>query len=204
MKWMLLPATALVVLAGCSPAADRDNAAAGASGSETGMAATDTGTTGSVGATTPVATADVPGVLGELATANHNEIQQAQVAAKKASTPTVKEYAAKLVKDHKANQKELKQLASTLGTTLPDSGATTESQSASMGELEGKSGKDFDQAFIDAQIKAHEQNIDKIRNQLLPASDRPELREYLEKTAASMEGHLASAKQLKQDLSSGS
>ncbi|HET8624132.1 MAG TPA: DUF4142 domain-containing protein [Gemmatimonadales bacterium] len=204
MKWMLLTATTLVVLAGCSPAADRDNAAAGTSGTETGMAATDTGMTGSVGATTPVATADVPGVLGQLATANHNEIQQAQAAAKKASTPTVKEYAAQLVKDHKASQKELKQLASTLGTTLPDSGATTESQSASMGELEGKSGKAFDQAFIDAQIKAHEQNIDKIRNQLLPASDRPELRDYLEKTAASMEGHLASAKQLKQDLSSGS
>ena len=204
MKWMLLPATALVVLAGCSPAADRDSANPGAAGSETGIAPTDTGMTGSAGGTTPVAAADVPGVLGQLVAANQAEIQQAQHGAKKASGETVKQYAAQLVKEHKANQKELKQLAATLGATLPDSGAKTESQSASLGELEGKTGKDFDQAFIDAQIQAHEQNIDKIRNQLLPASDRPELRDYLQKTASAMEGHLAAAKQLKQDLSSGS
>jgi putative membrane protein len=205
MKWMLLPATALVVLAGCSPAADRDSdAAAGAPGSETGMASTDTSMTRSAGATTPVPAADMDGMLGQLAAANHSEIQQAQDAAKKASDATVKQFASQLVTDHKANQKELKQLATTLGASLPDSGAKTEAESASLGELAGKSGKEFDQAFLDAQITAHVRNIDKIRNQLLPAADRPELRDYLQKTASAMEGHLASAKQLKQDLSSGS
>jgi putative membrane protein len=207
MKWMLLPATALVVLAGCSPASDRgETAAGGTPGSETGMASTDTGITGSAGATTPAGTMDASGVLSQLAAANHAEIQQAQTAAKKASSPSVKQFAGQLVKDHKANSKQLQQLATQMSVALPDSGAqsATESESATMGELAGKSGKEFDQAFIEAQIQAHEQNIDKIRNQLLPASDQPELRDYLQQTAAAMEGHLASAKQLKQDLSSGS
>ncbi|HEX2451973.1 MAG TPA: DUF4142 domain-containing protein [Gemmatimonadales bacterium] len=204
MKWMLLPATALVVLAGCSPAADRDKAATGSAGHETGTASTDSATTASAGATTPVGTMDVSGVLSQLATANQTEIQQAQTATKKADAPTVKQYAAQLIKDHKENQKQLRQLATTLGATVGDSAAKTESESASMGELAGKSGKEFDQAFLDAQIQAHEQNIDKIRNQLLPATDGPELRDYLQKTASEMEGHLAAAKQLKQDLNGGS
>lgn len=201
MRWMLLPATALVVLMGCTPASDRDDTAGGGpAGSETGMAPADT-----MGATTPIGTMDASGVLSQLAVANQTEIEQGETAAKKATAPTVKQFASQLVKDHKANAKQLQQLATKMGATLADSGAqsTTESQSATMGELAGKTGEAFDRAFLDAQIQAHEQNIDKIRNQLLPASDQPELRDYLQQTASAMEGHLASAKQLKQDLSSG-
>jgi putative membrane protein len=210
MKWMLLPAAALAVLAGCSPASDRGATGGGTAGSETGMASTDTAAAGSssVGATagTGATTMDASGVLSQLAVANQTEIQQGQAAAKKASSQPVKQFANQLVKDHKANSQKLQQLAKQMGVTLADSGAktTTESQSATMGELAGKSGKEFDQAFIDAQIQAHEQNIDRIRNQLRPAVDRPELRDYLQQTASAMEGHLASAKQLKQDLASGS
>ena len=205
MRWMFLPATALVVLAACSPGADRAETA-GAPG-ETGMASTDTGMmgTGTAGATTPVVM-DASGVLSQLAAANKIEIQQAQAAAKKATIPTVREYAQRLLKDHKANAQKLQQVAKQAGVTLADTGAqtATESQSATMGELEGKSGKEFDQAFIAAQISAHEQNIDKIRNQLIPSTDQPAVRDYLQQTASAMEGHLASAKQLQQDLGGAS
>ncbi len=208
MKWMLLPATVLIVLAGCTPTSDRgDTTGDGTARSETGMASTDTGVAGrgSAGATTPALIMDASGVLSQVAIANQSEVQQGEAAAKKATTPTVKEFARRIAQDHKASSKQLQQLAAKIGVTLADSRAqtATESQSATMGELAGKTGKDFDRAFIEAQIQAHEQNIDKIRNQLLPASDQPEVREYLEQTAAAMEGHLASAKQLKQDLSSG-
>jgi putative membrane protein len=209
MRWILLPATALVVLAGCSPRTDRTETA-GAPG-ETGMASTDTsmtgtgGTgsaTGSAGATIP--TADVSGVLTQLAAANKAEIQQAQAAAKKASTTTVKQFANQLVKDHKANAEKLQQVAKQAGVSLAESSATTESQSATMGELQGKSGKEFDRAFIAAQIDAHQRNLDKIRNQLLPSTDQPAVRDYLQQTASAMEGHLASAKHLQQDLGGAS
>jgi putative membrane protein len=209
MKWILLPATALVVLAGCSPRTDRTETA-GAPG-ETGMASTDTsmtgmgGTgsaTGSAGATIP--TADVSGVLTQLAAANKAEIQQAQAAAKKASTTTVKQFANQLVKDHKANSEKLQQVAKQAGVSLAESSPSTESQSATMGELQGKSGEEFDRAFIAAQIDAHQRNLDKIRNQLLPSTDQPAVRDYLQQTASAMEGHLASAKQLQQDLGGAS
>jgi putative membrane protein len=211
MRWMLLPATALVVLAGCSPRTDRTETA-GAPG-ETGMASTDTSmtgagstgsATGSAGATIP--TADVSGVLTQLAAANKAEIQQAQAAAKKASATTVKQFANQLVKDHKANSEKLQQVAKQAGVSLADAGAqaSTESQSATMGELQGKSGEEFDRAFIAAQIEAHQRNIDKIRNQLLPSTDQPAVRDYLQQTASAMEGHLASAKQLQQDLGGAS
>ncbi len=207
MQWMLLPAT-LVVLAGCTPASDRGDARA-APGSETGMASTDTGTIGteSAGAATPAGGAmDASGVLSQIAVANQTEIQQGQAAATKATAPTVKQFASRLVKDHKANARQLQQLATKLNVTIAESGAqpATESQSATMGELAGKSGAEFDQAYLDAEIQAHERNVDKIRNQLLPVADQPEVRDFLQQTAAALEGHLASAKQLKQDLSGGS
>lgn len=209
MRWILLPATALVVLAGCSPRTDRTETA-GAPG-ETGMASTDTsmtgtgGTgsaTGSAGATIP--TADVSGVLTQLAAANKAEIQQAQAAAKKASMTTVRQFANQLVKDHKANSEKLQQVAKQAGVSLADASASSESQSATMGELQGKSGMEFDRAFIAAQIDAHQRNLDKIRNQLLPSTDQPAVRDYLQQTASAMEGHLASAKQLQQDLGGAS
>jgi putative membrane protein len=211
MRWMFLPAAALAVLAGCSPANDRGTT--GEAPGETGMASTDTMTgaggtgaaTGSAGATTPGM--DASGVLSQLAAANKAEIKQAQAAAKKASTPAVKQYANQLVKDHKANSQKLQQVAKDAGVTLADTAgaqATSESESATMGELEGKTGKEFDRAFVAAQIDAHQQNIDKIRNQLLPAADQPAVRDYLQQTASAMEGHLASARQLQQDLGGSS
>jgi putative membrane protein len=158
--------------------------------------------TGSAGATIP--TADVSGVLTQLAAANKAEIQQAQAAAKKASMTTVRQFANQLVKDHKANSEKLQQVAKQAGVSLADASASSESQSATMGELQGKSGTEFDRAFIAAQIDAHQRNLDKIRNQLLPSTDQPAVRDYLQQTASAMEGHLASAKQLQQDLGGAS
>ena len=47
MRWMFLPAAALAVLAGCSPANDRGTT--GEAPGETGMASTDTSMTGAGG-----------------------------------------------------------------------------------------------------------------------------------------------------------
>ncbi|HEU5169846.1 MAG TPA: DUF4142 domain-containing protein [Gemmatimonadales bacterium] len=201
MRWILLPAAAAALLASCGPAGSRPE---GGADTETGMA-TDT-STADVSATggDRAGTLDASRILSQLATANRNEMQQAEQATRKATTPTVNEFAKRLAMDHRQSLGRAQALARELGVTMPAAGgAATEEQSASMGELSGKTGKAFDRAFIEHQIEVHQRNIDRIRNELLPAADDPKVRDYLQQTAAAMEGHLASAKQLKQDLDAG-
>jgi predicted outer membrane protein len=73
---------------------------------------------------------------------------------------------------------------------------------AAPSNLQGKTGRDFDKGFVEYQIQAHQDNIDKIQTQLLPAASNPQVKAYLQKTLAAMQGHLASLKQVQQQLGS--
>jgi predicted outer membrane protein len=58
--------------------------------------------------------------------------------------------------------------------------------------------------LVEHPVQLHEQPINKIEKQLLPAAESPELKSFLQKTVDTMRGHLASAKQVQQDLGSSS
>jgi putative membrane protein len=202
---VLFPAAALAVLTFCSTDNNRR-------GSETGMAeggaggfsvhdtmpssASDTASGGGLG-TSPAA------ILSQLDVANTAEIQLSKMAWKTASSPAVKRLAAKLAADHAQNREEERALAQKLGISLT-SGAGGEISStkgaAVPPELQGKIGRDFDKAFVDLEIKKHQDTIEKIRSQLLPAAQNSELKAYLQKTLTDMQAHLASLKQVQQQL----
>ena len=76
------------------------------------------------------------------------------------------------------------------------------SDSAAMpAELEGKSGAEFDRAFVQHQIQLHQNNIQKIQTQLLPAVQEAQLESYLQKTVKEMQGHLATLEKTEQQIS---
>jgi putative membrane protein len=216
MKWLLLPAVAAMLVMACSPR-DRSTAAGGRetgmSSDTAGMARSDTaapagnaaqpesaavnpsGTTGS----------EASGILSVIATANGAEIQTAKDAQTKASNPQVKRFAAKLAKDHQKNDQEAQALAKKLGVNLAaGAAAASESQSAAMGDLASKTGAEFDRAYVEHEIQDHEQNIDKIEHQLLPAAKDPQVKAFLQKTDREMKNHLQMAKQLQQQLNKSS
>ena len=190
MRSVFSPAAALSLLTFCSPANDRHAGETGMATDTTAHAAADTGASAAE-ATTPTA------ILTQLYAANTAEIQVAKLAQKQASSPAVKKIAAKLASDHAKNREEERALAQKLSLSLtvsPADGATVPP------ELQGKAGREFDRAFLEDQIKAHEQNIEKLQTQLLPAASNPEVKAYLQKTLAAMQGHLASLKQVQQQL----
>jgi putative membrane protein len=198
MRSVFFPAAALALLTVCSPG---NNRRAG----DTGMA-TDTAAAPAADSAAPAAEAASPAaILSQLDVANTSEIQLSKLAAKKSSSPAVKRVAAKLAADHAKNREEERALAQKLNITLtPATGAEASGadSAAVPPELQGKTGRDFDKAFIEHEVQEHQDNIEKIQTQLLPAASNPEVKAYLQKTLAAIEGHLASLKQVQQQLGS--
>jgi putative membrane protein len=215
MRPVLFPAAALALLTFCTPGNNRQSGETGMAGGAGGQsssdtmassssansssAAADTATNNAASPTTPAA------ILSQLSMANTMEIQLTKMAQRKASSPKVKQVAAKLLADHSKNEAQLKTLAKQLNVTLTPSagGNPNEADSAAMpSELQGKSGAQFDQAFVQHEIDDHQSNIEKIQTQMLPSAQNAQVKSYLQKTVTAMQGHLASLQQAQKQLSS--
>jgi putative membrane protein len=144
-------------------------------------------------------------ILSQMNVANTMEIQLSRMASKQATSPAVKRIATQLVTDHSKNRQEVTALAKKLNVTLTPAagGNVSAGDSAAMpAELQGVSGAEFDRAFVQHQIQLHQNNIQKIQSQTLPAVQEPQVKAYLQKTLKEMQGHLATLEKTEQQLSS--
>lgn len=204
MRSVLVTAAVLALFTSCSPGNRRSSETGMAEGGVGGLSTRDTmpsvagDTAATSGATTPAA------VLSQLYVANTTEIQLSRLAAKKAVSPKVKQVANKLAADHAKNREEERALAQKLSITLTPAalGDAAPDSTAVPPELQGKTGAGLDRAFVEHEIKEHQANIEKIQNQLLPATQNAEVKAYLQKTLTAIQGHLASLQQVQQQLGS--
>lgn len=209
MRSMFVPAALAAVLLGCTPGQTERRAGGAGDGSpETGMSGDGAGgfstqDTASSGTPTGEGVAGVSGILSRLELANTAEIQISRLGMTRARSPAVKKVAQQLVEEHTKNRKELESLAERKGVDLiPRAGADTRRDTSGAAALQGLEGAAFDSAFVQAQIQAHEANLDAIRNQMLPSAEDADVRQYLEKTQAAMEKHLANLRQVENQLTS--
>ena len=94
----------------------------------------------------------------------------------------------------KQAQLKLKTEASGVSTAMDaDAGAT-------LNALETESGKEFDKAYISAQVTGHQKVLDTINDQLLPNVKDAKLKAYLEEVKPKVAQHLKKAKQLQEGL----
>ena len=208
MKTYQLPVAVLGVLIACSSGDNRrggdtgmaDSAAGGLSTRDTMMSMPeDSGPVGGNTAVTP------QGVLSQMNVANTTEIQLGTVASKKASSAAVKRIARKLVADHSKNRDQVRALAQKLNVSLTPAqgGSVAAADSAAMpADLAGKSGAEFDRAFVQHEIDDHQSNVEKIESQILPSMQDEQIKAYLQKTVTEMQGHLSTLKQVQQQLGS--
>jgi len=210
MRYPGIPAAAaLALLTFCSPAKDRQASESGMGRDQAGGFNSNDTLATSARSDSAVRNEPAPtpsGILSQLNVANTTEITLAQVAEKKASSPTVKQIARRLASDHTKNRQQLQALAQKLGLNLtPARGgnvAPVSGDSAAFpAQLEGKSGAEFDKAYLQHEIADHQSNIDKIQNQLLPAAQDQQVKGYLQKTLTEMEGHLAALKDADRKIS---
>jgi putative membrane protein len=128
------------------------------------------------------------------ATSDAFEIQSSELAAQRASRQEVKDLAARMVTAHRQTTQQLTQLASAnnLPTPAPQLNAT---QRASLDNLRNQTGAAFDDAYLDAQVAAHENAVRAFEDYATNGESGP-LREWAQQTLPSLRHHLSEVRNL--------
>lgn len=148
----------------------------------------------------PQASMDDAAVAGLLRTANDAEIDAAKMAVSKGMSPKVKAFAKMMIADHRKNNMEVEAWLKAHGREARDSEASTslrqdaQKQSAQLMALKGA---DFDAAYVEQQVKAHQMVLESI-DRALASTERqdPSFSALLRKTAGAVSRHLQKAQKL--------
>lgn len=129
---------------------------------------------------------------------NTAEIEHAQVAQSKSNNDQVRRFAGMMIEHH--GQAKSQQRALGLGNAESPMSTQLEQESkAKLETLRAKTGPDFDRAYIQDQIEAHQKALDTIQ-QLRQNVQSPELRSYLDQLTPQVEQHLEQARTAQQAL----
>jgi putative membrane protein len=160
-------------------------------------------TLGSAPAAAPDTTAlNDPTIVAIFDAANTADIETGTLAAQKGSSEAVRQFGAMLARDHKSVRQQGRDLAKKLGVTPtpPADNSAAQAHAEAMKSLRGKKGEDFDRAFLDHEIKFHEDVINAVKGTLLPAIQNAELRQFVLKVAPAFQAHRDMAANLRQKL----
>jgi len=190
----LLLCTAAFAVAACSPrseSAKTGDTAAMSAGPDTSA----------VSAAAPaVSDAQIAAIV---VAANQVDIDAGKLAESKATNARVKAFARQMVTDHAGVNKAATELVTKLGVT-PAENETSRSLTAdgekNRSSLQGKSGADFDRAYIDNEVAYHQAVLDALDKTLIPNAQNAELKNMLVTTRPAFEAHLMMAKDVQAAL----
>lgn len=205
MRTLVLLVAIAAAASGCNnprndPARPADHGADAAAGPAPAATDTPAGATLSADAAAPMPAADAaqgdPLVLGLLTALNEHEIAAARQAQQKGVSGAVLEFANLMEKEHGANQAKTR----TLGT--PAEGAEVQAikdkGKAELDALGAKSGDDYRKAYVAAMVKDHQDALEQIDNQLMPAASGEPVKAHLRDTREHVAMHLNQARKLAQ------
>jgi putative membrane protein len=128
------------------------------------------------------------------------EVNMGRVAAKWASSPAVKEFAERMVKDHGKANDELIALANKKRFKVaPRMDRTHQAMSD---KLMASSGAEFDRTYMAAQVKDHEKAVELFEKQVKSGKDE-QLKKWAEDTLPHLKEHLQLAKEVQGKLKGG-
>lgn len=140
-------------------------------------------------------------ILSFAATANAGEVQEGQLAERKAINPAVKKFARLMVSDHTKMLADTRALEKKLAVT-PDSSKDDVKDLAKSGQDDikdlsnKKAGKDWDEDYMGKQVDDHQKVLDKL-NDASQSAKSPDLKNALSEQIAKVQGHLTQAKAIK-------
>ena len=190
---------ACLTLGACSDGVDDDAGTVDTAGGAVASAPVVSGAgTGSMEAV------DEPRNDGEMMTlishANGAEIASSSLAVQNASSADVKAFAREMIADHTAMQKKGAEVGKALGVEDADASADRmDEMNDDLDELKGRKGADFDKAYMDLQVRAHERTLGELRA-FEPRAQSAELKSHIAQAIPKVEAHLQKAQQLRQQL----
>ncbi|MGJ5037430.1 DUF4142 domain-containing protein [Bradyrhizobium sp. HKCCYLRH3059] len=120
-----------------------------------------------------------------------SEVNMGKLAQQKGQSDQVKQFGQALQQDHSEHLQKAQQLASQNGMKVPSE--PSKKQKAIYSRLEGMSGGRFDQAFAQAMVRDHQEDIKKYQKQA--AANSP-LSDFAQQTVPVLQKHLDMAKSL--------
>jgi putative membrane protein len=121
------------------------------------------------------------------------EVKLGEVAEQRAQSEEVKKFAKRMVEDHSKAIEELKALGAREHINLPTN--ISHQHSLRYKALEKLSGAEFDRAYARDMVQDHQQDINEFKHGAATAQ-KPELKEFAQKTLPTLESHLEQAKEM--------
>ena len=138
-------------------------------------------------------------------TANDGEVQLAKLALTKAKHAKVKQFATHMQMDHMAALKKEQAMIASKKLSPSDNSMAMQLKSDAQSTMDSlktmAAGADFDKAYIDSQVKMHQQVLDLIDNKMLPAAKDADLKAELQAIRPKIAEHLKMASDIQAALS---
>lgn len=135
--------------------------------------------------------------MNEAAIGGMAEVELGKMASTKAKDADVKKFAQMMVADHTKANDELKTLATKLSATLPTE--PDAKHKATMDELKGLSGAEFDKAYVAAQLADHEKTVKLFQTQAQSGTSA-DLKAFATKTLPTLQSHLEMVRKLHNNM----
>ena len=136
------------------------------------------------------------GFVNAAAASDRFEIESSTLAATSAQSAAVKSFAARMVTAHTASSAKLKSTVAALTPPIAPDDTLNANQQQLLAGLKGKTGADFDTAYGQAQVAAHQATLD-LLNGYVASGDNPGLRDLAKGMVPTVTAHLNMAKGLK-------
>lgn len=132
-----------------------------------------------------------------LQTVNTGEIEAGALAKTKATDREIKAFARQMETDHTALKNEVADAAGRLGlsATATDNELLEDHQQVMRELNEAKAGNEFDDKYIDEQVKAHKNALDEL-DDAIEKTQNAEFKALLQKARGAVDGHLKRAEEL--------
>ncbi|MBC7926371.1 MAG: DUF4142 domain-containing protein [Bryobacteraceae bacterium] len=131
---------------------------------------------------------------------NDGSIEVSKLAQTKATNAEVKAFARKVVTEHTALNKETAAMAAKMNLTLtiPENDEDiAENHVDGLKDLTDKpKGKEFDEGYIEHEIKIHKKIIDEVKDALERTNQNTETQTFLQKALTSFQAHLQAAEEI--------
>jgi len=190
---------AALTLAAC---AKKDNYAADTTASSTTTGDTSTMAAGAASSTSPSGTWSDANIVAMLDEANAADSSAGALAATKGTAAAVRDFGRRMMRDHHMMRAQGAALAKKLNVTPA---APSDDPVPGMAQDETNTlnstakGKDFDKAYIDAEVKVHKAVLD-LATKAAGQTQNTELKNLIQKAAPVIQGHLTKAESIQKSL----
>lgn len=138
--------------------------------------------------------------IEEAATASLLEVHLGELAEENGGSDQVRRFGRRMVQEHGQANARLAQVVAPMGVALPkELDPRQRNQFARMQRLRGH---EFDRAYLQAVIHAHEDEVARFRKQA-DASGNADLRQFASTTLPTLQGHLSVARDIEKTMQAG-